>query len=90
MIKYDRNEMLSQITININIINMHPQNYNEIHFQIGNFDALILYESTEVDRKTFLHVSPGTYAPPAVTQAQLTAFPENLSSHDAPQSGPVS
>ena len=37
---------------------INPQNYN---FNTEIFDALIRYESTEVDRRTWLHVSSGTH-----------------------------
>ena len=36
---------------------MNPQNYN---FDTENFDALKRYKSTEVDRRTWLHVPAGT------------------------------
>ena len=38
-----------------------PQNYNFNQFYTENFDALKRYESTEVDRKTWLHVPSGTH-----------------------------
>ena len=31
-----------------------------MHFKQGNFDALKRYKSTEVDRRTWLHVPSGT------------------------------
>ena len=39
---------------------IHPHNYNFNHFY-GNLDALKRYESTEVDRRTWLHVPSGTH-----------------------------
>ena len=38
-----------------------PQNYNFNQFYTENFDALKRYESTEVDRRTWLHVPSGTH-----------------------------
>ena len=40
---------------------INPQNYNFNQFNTENFDALKRYESTEVERRTWLHV-------PSVTQ----------------------
>ena len=40
---------------------INPQNYNFKQFYHGNFDALKRYESTEVDRRTWLHVPLGTH-----------------------------
>ena len=40
---------------------INPQNYNFNQFYTDNFDALKRYESTEVDRRTWLHVSSGTH-----------------------------
>ena len=37
-----------------------PKNTILINFNMENFDALIRYESTEADRRTWLHVSSGT------------------------------
>ena len=39
---------------------INPQNYNFKQFKAENFDALKRYESTEVDRRTWLHVPSGT------------------------------
>ena len=39
---------------------INPQNYNSVNFYTENFDALKRYESTEVDRRTWLHVPSGT------------------------------
>ena len=41
---------------------INPQNYN-FHqiLKTENFDALKRYESTEVDRRTWLHVPSGTH-----------------------------
>ena len=40
---------------------INPQNYNFRSFQHGNFDALKRYESTVVDRRTWLPVPSGTH-----------------------------
>ena len=41
---------------------INPQNYNfNQFFNTENFDVLKRYESTEVDRRTWLHVSSGTF-----------------------------
>ena len=40
---------------------INPQNYNFNQFYADNFDALKRYESTEVDRRTWLHVPSGTH-----------------------------
>ena len=40
---------------------IYPQNYISINFKTENFDALKRYDSTEVDRRTWLHVPSGTY-----------------------------
>ena len=39
---------------------INPQNYYFNQFSTENFDALKRYESTEVDRRTWLHVPSGT------------------------------
>ena len=39
---------------------INPQNYNFNQFITENSDALKRYESTEVDRRTWLHVPSGT------------------------------
>ena len=39
---------------------INPQNYNFKQFNTENLDALKRYESTEVDRRTWLHVPSGT------------------------------
>ena len=39
---------------------INPQNYNFNQFYTENIDALKRYESTEVDRITWLHVPSGT------------------------------
>ena len=39
---------------------INPQNYNFNQFSTENFDALKRYESTAVDRRTWLHVPSGT------------------------------
>ena len=39
---------------------INPQNYNFSQFYHGKFDVLKRYESTEVDRRTWLHVPSGT------------------------------
>ena len=38
---------------------INQQNYNFSQFITENFDALKRYESTEVDRRTWLHVPSG-------------------------------
>ena len=40
---------------------INPQYYNFNQFHTENFDALKRYESTEVDRTTWLHVPSGTH-----------------------------
>ena len=40
---------------------INPQNYNFKHFYTKNLDALKRYDSTEVDRRTWLHVPWGTH-----------------------------
>ena len=40
---------------------INPQNYNSNNFNREIFDALKCYESTEVDRRTWLHVPSGTH-----------------------------
>ena len=40
---------------------INPQNYNFNQFYTEHFDALKCYESTEVDRRTWLHVPSGTH-----------------------------
>ena len=40
---------------------INPKNYNFDQCYTKNFDALKRYESTEVDRKTWLHVPSGTH-----------------------------
>ena len=35
---------------------VHQQNYRFYHLNSENFDALKLYKSTEIDRRTWLHV----------------------------------
>ena len=39
---------------------LNPQNYNSVNFNSENYAALKHYESTEVDRRTWLHVPLGT------------------------------
>ena len=39
---------------------INPQNYNFKQFNTEHFDALKHYESTEVDRRTWMHVPSGT------------------------------
>ena len=40
---------------------INPQNYNFNQFYKDNFDALKRYESTAVDRRTWLQVPSGTH-----------------------------
>ena len=40
---------------------INPLNYNFNHFDTENFDNLKRYESTEVDRRTWVHVPTGTH-----------------------------
>ena len=40
---------------------INPQNCNFYNFLHGHFDALKRYKSTEVDRRTRLHVPSGTF-----------------------------
>ena len=40
---------------------MNPQNYNIYNFKYGKFMLSKRYESTEVDRRTWLHVPSGTH-----------------------------
>ena len=40
---------------------INPQNYNFNQFYPDNFDDLKRYKSTEVDRRTWLHVPSGTH-----------------------------
>ena len=40
---------------------INPQNYNFNQFYTENFDILKRYESTDVDRRTWLHVPSGTH-----------------------------
>ena len=40
---------------------INPQNYNFNQFNTANFDALNRHESTEDDRRTWLHVPSGTH-----------------------------
>ena len=42
---------------------INQQNYIFKNFNTENFDALKRYESTEVDRRTWLHVPSGTHWP---------------------------
>ena len=42
---------------------INQQNYNVNQFYTENFDALKRYESTEVNRRTWLHVPTGTHWP---------------------------
>ena len=42
-----------------------------MNFKHGKFDALKTLESTEVDRRTWLHVLSGTLGPLAVTLTKL-------------------
>ena len=39
---------------------INPKNYNFKQINTENFDALKRYESTEVDRRTWLHLPSGT------------------------------
>ena len=50
---------------------INPQNYNFNQFQTRKILMLSKrYESTEVDRRTWLHVPSGLIGPPAVTLAK--------------------
>ena len=46
---------------------MNPQITFSVNFNTENFDSLKRYESTEVDRRTWLHVPAGLLGLPAVT-----------------------
>ena len=57
---------------------MNPQNTISINFKTANFNALKRYESTEVDRRTWLHVPRGLTGPPTVTLTKKLKYKKEI------------
>ena len=64
---------------------INPQNYNFNQFNTENFDALKRYKSTEVDRRTWLHVPSGTlWSTSSDTHQVVEIYKETSTKMDTP------